>query len=118
MEMWGLSGSSSALDTDGNDARRAIMVFYGRVDAFTVFGPAEAAFRVNFDEVRLALFPGEVADTLGVKSRARADGEVEVAAGALVKPVEKVFEGGLRLPVRVVRTEVGAVTMLYIRDHA
>lgn len=72
---------------------------------------------VNFDEVRLALFPREIADTLGVKPGARADGEVEVAAGALVKPVEKVFEGGLGLPVRVVRTQVRAVTMLYIWDH-
>lgn len=118
MDMWGRSGSSSVIAADGNDTRRAIMVFYGRVDALAIFGPAEAAFVVNLDEVRLALFPGEIADTLGVKSRTRADGEVEVAAGALVKPVEKVFEGGLRLPVRVVRTEVGAVTMLYIRDHA
>lgn len=94
------------------------MVFYGCVDALTVFGPAEAAFVVDLDEVCLALFPGEIADALRVKPGARAGGEVEIAAGAMVKPVEKVFEGCLRLPVRVVCTEVGAVAVLNIRNRA
>lgn len=93
------------------------MVFYGRVDVLTVFGPAEAAVVVDLDEVGLSLFPREVADTLGVESSARADGEVEVDAGALVEPVEKVFECGLGLPVGVVGTEVGAVAVLSIWDH-
>lgn len=94
------------------------MVIHGRFNALTVFSPAEAAFVVDFDEVCLALFSGEVADTLRVKSGARAGGEVEIVAGAMVEPVEKVFEGWLRLPVRVVCTEVGAVAVLNIRNHA
>lgn len=43
--------SGGVLAVDGNNARRAIVVFRGRVYTFTVFGPAEAAVVVDLDQV-------------------------------------------------------------------
>lgn len=43
--------SDGVLAVDENNARRAIVVFCGRVDTLTVFSPAEAAAVVNLDQV-------------------------------------------------------------------
>ena len=44
----------------------AVAVLLAGVNSFTVFGPAETAFLVDFDEVGLAFFAGEIANALAV----------------------------------------------------
>lgn len=60
----------------------------------------------------MTLFAGEVANAFRVKLGAATGGEVDVETGAVVEPVEEVFERGLGLPIGVIGAEVGTVAVL------